>query len=89
MDGAASPIIVAHGRASWYEISDIGMRMLQPRELFRAQGFDDTYQIETGADGKPLTADDNASFVASPSSRSPIPLKTRGLNICAMGSPTA
>lgn len=29
-----------------YEISDIGMRMLLPRELYRAQGFPDTYKIE-------------------------------------------
>jgi DNA (cytosine-5)-methyltransferase 1 len=29
-----------------YVIVDIGMRMLQPRELFRAQGFPDTYLIE-------------------------------------------
>jgi site-specific DNA-cytosine methylase len=38
-----------------YEIADIGMRMLQPRELYRAQGFPDSYVIDHGADGKPLT----------------------------------
>jgi DNA (cytosine-5)-methyltransferase 1 len=38
-----------------HAIVDIGMRMLQPRELFRAQGFTDDYEIERGADGKPLT----------------------------------
>lgn len=38
-----------------HAIVDIGMRMLQPRELFRAQGFTDDYEIEKGADGKPLT----------------------------------
>ena len=31
-----------------YEISDIGFRMLQPRELFTAQGFPSTYIIEHG-----------------------------------------
>lgn len=31
-----------------YEIVDIGMRMLTPRELFKAQGFAADYQIETG-----------------------------------------
>lgn len=31
-----------------YAIEDIGMRMLQPRELFRAQGFADDYVIEWG-----------------------------------------
>lgn len=29
-----------------YAISDIGMRMLTPRELARAQGFPDSYQLE-------------------------------------------
>lgn len=33
-----------------YALSDIGMRMLQPRELFRAQGFADTYAIDVGED---------------------------------------
>lgn len=36
-------------------ITDIGMRMLQPRELFRAQGFPDSYIIDPVVDGKPLT----------------------------------
>jgi DNA (cytosine-5)-methyltransferase 1 len=38
-----------------YAIVDIGLRMLSPRELYRAQGFPDTYHIATGADGRPLT----------------------------------
>lgn len=38
-----------------YAIADIGMRMLQPRELYRAQGFPDSYQIECGADGRVLS----------------------------------
>lgn len=38
-----------------YAIADIGMRMLQPRELYRAQGFPDSYRIETDVDGKPFT----------------------------------
>lgn len=38
-----------------YAISDIGLRMLQPRELYRAQGFPDSYQIESVAGGRPLT----------------------------------
>lgn len=31
-----------------YQITDIGMRMLTPRELFRAQGFPAGYQIDSG-----------------------------------------
>ncbi len=34
---------------------DIGMRMFSPRELFRAQGFPETYIIDRTADGKPIT----------------------------------
>lgn len=40
-----------------YAIADIGMRMLQPRELYRAQGFPDTYIIDRGADGRLLPKD--------------------------------
>lgn len=36
-------------------IVDIRLRMLKPRELYRAQGFPDTYIIDRGHDGKPLT----------------------------------
>lgn len=36
-------------------IVDIGMRMLTPRELFRAQGFPDAYVIDPLHNGKPLT----------------------------------
>lgn len=38
-----------------YEIADIGMRMLAPRELFRAQGFPDSYVIDPMVDGAPLS----------------------------------
>lgn len=38
-----------------YEIADIGMRMLQPHELFAAQGFPDDYDIRPEFNGKPLT----------------------------------
>lgn len=35
-----------------YFIADIGMRMLQPRELYRAQGFPDSYIIDWGIDAE-------------------------------------
>lgn len=38
-----------------YAIVDIGMRMLTPREQFRAQGFPDSYIIDQGPDGRTLT----------------------------------
>ena len=42
-------------RGEPYQIVDIGMRMLTPRELFRAQGFPGEYVIDPEIDGKPLT----------------------------------
>jgi len=42
-------VITIHGED--YVISDIRMRMLQPRELFNAQGFPENYIIEHDADG--------------------------------------
>lgn len=38
-----------------YQIVDIGMRMLTPRELYLAQGFPADYVIDFTHDGKPLT----------------------------------
>ncbi|MFG0769563.1 DNA cytosine methyltransferase [Pseudomonas sp. TYF_15] len=38
-----------------YVIVDICLRMLQPHELYRAQGFPTSYIIDKGADGKPFT----------------------------------
>ena len=38
-----------------YAIVDIGLRMLTPRELYRAQGFPESYAIDKGADGRHLT----------------------------------
>lgn len=38
-----------------HEIADIGLRMLAPRELFRAQGFGDHYVIDLARDGAALT----------------------------------
>ena len=39
-------IVMVNGEP--YQITDIGMRMLTPRELFKAQGFPADYEIETG-----------------------------------------
>jgi DNA (cytosine-5)-methyltransferase 1 len=38
-----------------YVIADIGLRMLSPRELYRAQGFHDGYVIDPVFEGKPLS----------------------------------
>lgn len=46
-------IVTIHGTD--YQIVDIGMRMLTPRELFRAQGFPESYVIDPIYNGKPLS----------------------------------
>lgn len=38
-----------------HAIADIGMRMLQPRELYTAQGFPASYVIDRAADGRTLS----------------------------------
>lgn len=52
-DRIALVSVVMDGRT--YVITDIRMRMLTPRELYRAQGFPDHYVIDKGHDGRPLT----------------------------------
>ena len=42
-------------RGQSYQIADIGLRMLTPRELYRAQGFPESYVIDRGAAGEPIT----------------------------------
>lgn len=44
-------LVTIHGED--YIITDIRMRMLEPRELFKAQGFPDDYIIDHDADGNP------------------------------------
>lgn len=44
-------LVTIHGEK--YVITDIKMRMLQPRELFNAQGFPHDYIIDHDADGRP------------------------------------
>jgi DNA (cytosine-5)-methyltransferase 1 len=60
----ADPLATAQGRLRFglvviagaaYCIVDIGMRMLVPRELYRAQGFGDDYVIDRTADGRALS----------------------------------
>lgn len=46
-------LVLVHGQP--YQIVDIGLRMLTPRELYRAQGFPPSYVIDRGAAGEPIT----------------------------------
>jgi DNA (cytosine-5)-methyltransferase 1 len=47
-----------------YVVTDIGMRMLEPRELARAMGFPDTYRWER-APGVPLTKRDAVKMIGN------------------------
>ncbi len=48
-----------------YAIVDIGMRMLIPRELFRGNGFPESYIIDRRADGTPITKTDQIRMVGN------------------------
>jgi DNA (cytosine-5)-methyltransferase 1 len=56
-----------------YVIVDIGLRMLKPHELYRAQGFPAGYIIDRTADGTPLTTSAAVRMVGN--SVSPPPLR--------------
>lgn len=55
-----------------YVIVDICLRMLKGRELYRAQGFPDTYIIDRGHDGRRITATAQTRMVGN--SVSPLPM---------------
>lgn len=46
-------LVTVHGID--YQIVDIGLRMLSPRELFRGQSFSDDYKIDIDFQGRPMT----------------------------------
>lgn len=56
-------LVVIEGTA--YQVADIGMRMLTPRELFLAQGFPRDYIIDLEYNGKPLTKTAQISMVGN------------------------
>lgn len=59
-----SDLVMVCGEA--YQIVDIGMRMLQPHELFAAQGFPADYDITCESTwGKPLTKTDQTALAGN------------------------
>ena len=52
-------------RGQDYQIVDIGLRMLTPRELFNAQGFPKDYIIDVDADGNPYPKDEQVQKVGN------------------------
>ncbi len=70
-DRLALVIVVIRGTP--YVIVDIGLRMLKPHELYRAQGFPGGYIIDRTANGTPLTTSAAVRMVGN--SVSPPPLR--------------
>lgn len=65
-------LVTVYVRGTPYVIVDIHLRMLQPRELYRAQGFPDSYIIDHGHDGRIFTKSKQVKFVGN--SVSPLPM---------------
>lgn len=63
-----------------YVIVDIALRMLDPRELFRAQGFPDSYIIDHGHDGRVFTKSKKVRFVGNSVSPMPMAALVRSLH---------
>lgn len=49
---AEDEILLLEIAKDWYFIADIGMRMLEPRELYKAQGFPEDYVIDRDYTGR-------------------------------------
>lgn len=58
---AEDEVLLLNIRGIWYFISDIGLRMLTPRELYDAMGFPHDYIIERDINGKPITRADQVA----------------------------
>lgn len=58
---ADDEILLVDINDNFYFLSDIGMRMLTPRELYLAQGFPSDYQIEFDYNGKPYSKKEQVS----------------------------
>ena len=75
-------LVTVHGEE--YIITDIKMRMLQPRELFNAQGFPDDYIIDT-IDGKPYPKSKQVARCGN-AVTPPVPAALVKANLPAMGA---
>lgn len=63
-------LVTVHGVD--YQIVDIGMRMLEPRELYRAQGFAADYNIEPSINGRRLSKTAQVRMVGNSCSPYPV-----------------
>lgn len=60
-DLADDEILLLNIRGTWYFISDIGLRMLTPRELYDAMGFPHDYIIDTDINGNKISRADQVA----------------------------
>lgn len=58
-------LVTVQIRGERYVLADIAMRMLQPRELYRAQGFPDHHRIDQGPHGRRLTKTEQVRMVGN------------------------
>ncbi|RSC25278.1 DNA methyltransferase [Pseudomonas putida] len=72
-----------------YVIVDICLRMLQPHELYRAQGFPASYIIDKGADGKPFTKTEQVHMCGNSVSPPPMAALARANDPWMSGQLTA
>lgn len=63
-------LVTVHG--SLYQLVDIGLRMLSPRELFLAQGFPEDYEIAPVCNGKPITKTSQVLLAGNAVPRQPV-----------------
>jgi site-specific DNA-cytosine methylase len=56
-------LVTIHGEQ--WQIVDIGMRMLQPHELFAAQGFPDSYRINAPFNGRTLNKTEQTALAGN------------------------
>lgn len=70
-DQRVGPVII-NIKGTPYVIVDICLRMLKPRELYRAQGFPDSYIIDRGHDGRKFTITAQTKMCGN--SVSPLPM---------------
>ncbi|MFV3326601.1 DNA cytosine methyltransferase [Pseudomonas sp. NY15372] len=63
-----------------YVIVDICLRMLQPHELYRAQGFPSSYIIDKGAEGMPFTKAEQVHMCGNSVSPPPMAALARANN---------
>ncbi|XDZ50266.1 DNA cytosine methyltransferase [Neisseriaceae bacterium CLB008] len=64
-------LVTVHISGEPYLITDIRLRMLEPKELYKAQGFPDTYIFDRDSQGRPFTKTAQVRMCGNSVSRPP------------------